>query len=522
MAIEYVGGQVAGRANPSSALSVNFALTGGLASVPAAGDLVIVTCVTGSAGGNPAMAVATPSDYTPLGQLNQSATTNDTSMNVSYKVMADPPDTAVTIPGTTNNAWAEAYAIQVFRGVDLTTPMDVAAVSGGGTGTGRPNPGSINPVTAGVAVVICGGGAAGTGAIYTAPANYTTDFVTASGADTTDAMVGCGYRLDPADPEDPAAYTGGTTNAADSWCSYTLALRPAADAVSVGITGEAGTSGVGSFAAAVVIALSGVVGTADAGTLTPATSGVSIEISGEAATGAVGSFALQVSAVLSGNAGMGSPGTITVGVSRSITGNAATGARGSLAPTVSTALSGQAGTGAVGTLTATAGFNVAISGESATGAAGSVGAGVSRALTGETATGAVGTLAPTSGVNVALTGNPSTGAAGNLGAGVSTVLAGQVGTSAVGTVIPSSGFIAAISGNGATGGMGSLAASVAVALDGNGAAGAVGTMALPGAELHDAAAGDYCVKVPAEQRRLAVITEGRRPEVPSENRKRSA
>lgn len=254
MAIAYVGGQTAGRTNPSSALSVNFALTGGLAATPAAGDLVIVTCVTGSAGGNPAMAVTTPNDYTALGQLNQSAQTADTSMNVSYKFMGGTPDTAVTIPGTGNNAFAEAYAIQVFRGVSQSTPMDATPVSGGGTGTGRPDPASISPVTAGAWPVICGGGAAGTGANYTAPANYTTNFVTSSGADTTDAMVGCGYRSDwTSGAENPAAYTGGTTNATDSWCSYTLALRPAP--ADQGVTGSAISSGSSLFAATVAYAL---------------------------------------------------------------------------------------------------------------------------------------------------------------------------------------------------------------------------------------------------------------------------
>lgn len=215
MAIQYVGGQVAGRANGSAALSVNFALTGGLEAAPADGDLVIVTAVTGSAAGNPAMAVTTPADYTALGQLNQSAATNDTSLNVSYKRMGASPDTAVTIPGTGNNAFGQAYSIQVFRGVDATSPMDVAAVSAGGTGTGRPNPASIAPTTAGAWVVICGGGAAGTGANYTAPANFTVDFLTASGADTTDAMVGSGYWDGwTSGAVDPAAYTGGTTNAA--------------------------------------------------------------------------------------------------------------------------------------------------------------------------------------------------------------------------------------------------------------------------------------------------------------------
>lgn len=232
MAIDYVGGQVAGRTNASAALLVTFSLTGGLASTPAANDLVIVTCVTGSAAGNPAMAVTTPTGYTALGQLNQSAVTADTSMNVSYKFMGGTPDVDVTIPGTTNNAWGEAYGILVFRGVDQGTPMDATAVSAGGTGTGRPDPASITPITPGAWPVICGGGAAGTGANYTAPANYTTDFITTSGADTTDAMVGCGYRADwSSGAENPAPYTGGTTGANDSWTAYTLALRPAAAVV---------------------------------------------------------------------------------------------------------------------------------------------------------------------------------------------------------------------------------------------------------------------------------------------------
>lgn len=236
MAISYRGGKVAGRTNPSSGVSVaiDSGLTGGSGTAALAGDLVVVTAVTGSAAGNPAMAVTTPTGYTALGQLNQSAVNVDTSLDVSYKIMGATPDTAVTIPGTTNNAWGEAYSIQVFAGVDPTTPMDATAVSAGGTGTGRPDPGSITPVTAGAWVVICGGGAAGTGANYTAPTNYTTNFLTANGADSSDAMVGSGYWDGwTSGAEDPGGYTGGTTGANDSWCAYTLALRPEPPATDV-------------------------------------------------------------------------------------------------------------------------------------------------------------------------------------------------------------------------------------------------------------------------------------------------
>ena len=228
MAITYVGGQVAGRTNPASAVSVNYALSGGSDATPQAGDLVVVTVVVGSAARNPALAVTTPGTWDALGQLNNAAATADTSLDVSYKFMPATPDTAVTIPGSGNNADGQAYSIQVYRGVDPTTPLDVAAVSATGSGTGRPNPAAITPVTQGAWILICAGGAAGTGANYVAPANYTTGFLTTFGTDTTDAMVGSGHRATAwtSGAEDPAVYTGGTTGGTDSWCAYTIALRP--------------------------------------------------------------------------------------------------------------------------------------------------------------------------------------------------------------------------------------------------------------------------------------------------------
>jgi hypothetical protein len=247
MALQYVGGQVAGRTNPSSGVAVNYALTGGLASTPSIGDFVIVTCVTGSAAGNPAMTVTAPGTWSNIGLLNQSAQTADTSLDVSYKFLASGETTSLTIPGTTNNAWAEAYAIQVWRGADPTTPLNVTPVSAGGTGTGRPDPASITPTASGSVVIICGGGAAATGADYVAPTNFTTNFLTATGADTTDAMVGMGYWTGwSSGAVNPAAYTGGTTGATDSWASYTLVLQPV-QVVTHSCTG-AMTAGTGALA----------------------------------------------------------------------------------------------------------------------------------------------------------------------------------------------------------------------------------------------------------------------------------
>lgn len=230
MAISYVGGQVGGRAGSTSTTNITYALTGGTNSTPQAGDFVVITDVIASAGRTPACAITAPATWNSLTQINANGTTYDTSLNVSYKFMGGTPDTTFTLPSTGNIQDAQRYTIQVWRGVDTTNPFDVTAVSASGTATGRPNPGSITPTTSGAYVLICGGGAAATGAAYTAPANYTTNFLTGTTADTNDAMVGSGYRAWTSGTEDPAAYTGGTANAVDSWASYTLALRPSVNA----------------------------------------------------------------------------------------------------------------------------------------------------------------------------------------------------------------------------------------------------------------------------------------------------
>ena len=230
MAISYVGGQVSGFAGKTGTTTVAFALTGGTNSTPSVGDLVVVTYVVGSTADR-ALTITTSTGaiaYTLAGsELYSNGTTYDTNLRVAYRTYASGNGTGIILSGTGSTADAGRYTIQVFRGVSQTTPMDATPVTASGTATGRPNPGSIVPVTSGAWVVICGGGAAGTGANYVAPANFTTNFLTGFTADNNDAMVGAGYWSGwTSGAVDPAAYTGGTANAADSWAALTLALRP--------------------------------------------------------------------------------------------------------------------------------------------------------------------------------------------------------------------------------------------------------------------------------------------------------
>jgi len=254
VAIEFVGGLSSSRNGNSNATTSQSltSLSGGIASAPAEGDLVIVACAVGSQDRNSDQAI---SGYSTLGtQLNRSDDTYDASMQVSYKVMGSSPDTSITIPAQGNAADGQAWAVMVFRGVDPDTPFDVASVSATGNNTARFDAPAITPSTAGAWIVIAGGGASSNGTtLYTAPTGFTDDWLAANGADTNDGSVGMGYYTGwTSGSYNPDVVGGGSTNTANSWVAWTMALRPAANeatgslASSIGdvsLTAEGLTSG---------------------------------------------------------------------------------------------------------------------------------------------------------------------------------------------------------------------------------------------------------------------------------------
>lgn len=196
-------------------------------------DLVIVTYSMGTQAGDYDMAMLS-AGWTQISDIF-SDDTGDTNLGVFRKFMGASPDTSAQVDGNGNASTAVAATAMAFRGVDLTTPLDVAAVEATGINTMHPDPGSIDFTTAGSAVVICVGNGhqqfASAG--YTFPTGYTTNAVNTGGDDTIDTTVGMGYNLSPSDPEDPGALThGGTDSANYSWCAVTLALRPASGGAS--------------------------------------------------------------------------------------------------------------------------------------------------------------------------------------------------------------------------------------------------------------------------------------------------
>jgi hypothetical protein len=229
MALVYVGGNTgtwAGATAGNNNVSLT-ALTGGIAAAAAAGDFVVAVYATGSAADR-TLVIQDPSAvaYTLIDvERYANGTTYDSNLRVAFKRLTA-ADANVVFGPTGNAQDAGAAAIHVWRGVNTATPQDVTAVGTSGTGTGRPNPPAITPTTAGAVVIATGGAAAATGAVFVGTG--LSNFRTATSVDTNDGMVGIGSFAWTSGAYDPAAWTGGTANAADSWTSITLVLRPGA------------------------------------------------------------------------------------------------------------------------------------------------------------------------------------------------------------------------------------------------------------------------------------------------------
>lgn len=222
----YVGGTSGGGTESSYSISLT-ALTGGVASAPIEGDLVIVaTGWTQTSDGTPG--VTSPTGFTELVEL-YSNDTRDANLSVSYKFMEMTPDSSITVLGPNSAAYGGSTVVHVWRGVDQTTPMDVTHTTATGTNASRPNPPSITPATADAIIIAAGLGTGGTGqSAFTIPSGMTNAVSYKHDGTTGDCSAFlCSYNSWVSGSYDPAAATGGTTTTQDSWVAVTLVLRPA-------------------------------------------------------------------------------------------------------------------------------------------------------------------------------------------------------------------------------------------------------------------------------------------------------
>lgn len=223
MAIEFVGGTIAGKAGSTSGFTqirLDTGLTGGIRDHVEPGDLVIGVFASGSTTQR-LLSINTFSNVAS-GYGNDD---RDTNLQVGFKSMGATPDAAAFFGPTGSVDDAGVTAVYVFSGVALDSPLDVPAVPIAGSDTRRPTPFPITPVTPGAKIVAIGAGTTGGSASFSAPPALAS-FISLGSAGTTGVGLGIGQANWTGGQFAPGQFASGGTSTSDSWAAVTLALRP--------------------------------------------------------------------------------------------------------------------------------------------------------------------------------------------------------------------------------------------------------------------------------------------------------
>lgn len=222
--LELVGTYVQGFSGTTSDIVVSLtSLSGGVGTAPAAGDIVVVYWGVGSA--STAAGAPTITGYQEISSLT-STDTQSTRLLVAYKVMGATPDTSLTVVGgTTNTNWGGAVAVHVWRNAWLGQ-FDVTATTATGTNSVLCDPPSITPITSG-AVVISGGAGAHTRGSQTYSSSDLSNFVSTTGNNEEDIVIGVGSADWASGAFNPAQFTFSGSNSSEySWAAVSVVLRP--------------------------------------------------------------------------------------------------------------------------------------------------------------------------------------------------------------------------------------------------------------------------------------------------------
>lgn len=223
--ITYVGGVTySGQLSSAQTLSLT-SLTGGLASAPSNGDLIIVGFVQGSPNSNNTLTIKNNSSggtaYTLVGsELYQAGGVEGVNLRVGSFVAAS--STAVYISSSALNS-GYSVAVQVWRNA---TVSGVTPTTATGASSVLANPPSITPIASGSVVVACGGGAH-TIDSATYISSDLGNFLTSASAVLHDSIVGMGSKDDwVSGAFNPAAFTFSDSDSANfAWAALTLVLN---------------------------------------------------------------------------------------------------------------------------------------------------------------------------------------------------------------------------------------------------------------------------------------------------------
>lgn len=230
MPISFVGSKIAtGLSGANVAVALNSLNNAAGGTSAAQADDFCVLIYTIASNQDRAMSVS-EAGWTEQTELFRDTGGSDLNFAVYTKRMGATPDTTVTCVGDAFSESGVAAAVIVFRGVDATTPLDVALATATGT-TGKPDPPAATPSTAGAWIVVCGGAAANDTTALGNPGDLssgTNHFASAKAVDTKVGYAAMGFKSDwTSGSFDPLAFTGGGTSAVDhGWGAATLVLRP--------------------------------------------------------------------------------------------------------------------------------------------------------------------------------------------------------------------------------------------------------------------------------------------------------
>lgn len=184
-----------------------------------------LTLPTGLEEGDLVLLVATSDaedpPYRPSGYTNiYDERPGSTGALACYKFMGASPDTFIS--GLNDND-RTPYIAMVFRGVDTTTPLDVAYTQSSTAASGMPNPPSITTVSDGCMIVAVGH-LDDDDITATAPSGYTLAATKNTGAEAGATVMAAYLLQTTAGAEDPGVFGGGGSDENEA---RTLALRPA-------------------------------------------------------------------------------------------------------------------------------------------------------------------------------------------------------------------------------------------------------------------------------------------------------
>lgn len=223
--IQFVGSALTtklGATTGDTTIDLTSGLTGGISTSAQSGDLVIAMFGTSSTADRTLSITDGTNAYTLISSELYSITGSGSAVNirVAYKFITS--DTATTFGPTGAVGDAGATAVYVFRNVDTTTPLDVAATTASGSNTSSPNPPGITPVSDQTFIVALGGTPRSD--TFTSP--DLTQFITTVSTDTRVLTIGIGHKANWSGGTFNPAPFGTSTGLLRTWVAMTIALRP--------------------------------------------------------------------------------------------------------------------------------------------------------------------------------------------------------------------------------------------------------------------------------------------------------